>query len=80
MPTEFTTFAMPRTAAASHAMPVSASPAVAITQIAPATTDELRGGVVVTSAQRAPTPAAGQNRARLVSGSTMRRPTTIANA
>ena len=36
--------------------------------------------LVVTRAQRAPTPAAGQNRARLVSGSTMRRPTTIASA
>ena len=79
MPTELTMFATPSTTAAAVGMPVSASPAADITQIAAATAMSPRR-LVVTSAQRAPTPAAGQNRARLVSGSTMRRPTTIANA
>ncbi len=79
MPTEFTMFATPSTTAAPFGMPVSASPMVDITQIAPATPMRPRR-LVVTRAQSAPTPAAGQNRARLVSGSTMRRPTTIASA
>ena len=79
VPTELATFARPSTTAASAGMPVSARPAVDSTQMAAATTASWRR-LGVTRAQRAPTPAAGQNRARLVSGSTMRRPTTIASA
>ena len=72
-------FATPSTRAMAAGRPVRASPAALITQIA-AERQEQGRRPVVTNAQRAPTPAAGQNRARPVSGSTMRRPTTTASA